>query len=289
MRRRARVRAVRLAPALLAFAVPLMAQGTPSDLAQERSRFASWLLSDPTSPTHAIARREIGSGLVLGPENGDIPLAKLPEHRVREENGRVILSGAEGNRALPRGRPTSFSEYTMQVDGTPGHGVLTVFGGDGRGKAEAVFYPYAPALAFEGTLAPPERATRQRVLGPDGVETDAVEAGTVTVPLRDTKVRLRVLRLRTPGTDESELTIFFRDGSNAAGTYPAGRFVELIPTAPGRYRLDFNRAHNPYCAYNTVYPCPAPWRGNTIPLPVHAGEMYQGGGAAAPEPDSEVS
>jgi uncharacterized protein (DUF1684 family) len=200
-----------------------------------------------------------------------------------------MLSGAEGERVLPRGRPIRLSEYTVQVDGTLGHGVLTVFGASGRGKAKPVFYPYDPALTFEGSLAPPEHATQLRVLGPDGVETDAIEAGTVSVPFGGTKVRLRVLRLRTPGTDESELTIFFRDRSNAAGTYPAGRFVDLIPTGPGRYRLDFNRAHNPYCAYNTVYPCPAPWRGNTIPVPVRAGEMYQGGGLAAPEADSEVS
>jgi uncharacterized protein (DUF1684 family) len=98
-----------------------------------------------------------------------------------------------------------------------------------------------------------------------------------------------VLRILTPGSDESELMIYFRDGSNAAGTYPAGRFVELIPAGAGRYRLDFNRARNPYCAYNTAYPCPAPWRGNTIPVPVRAGEKYLGGGLTAPAPDREAS
>jgi Protein of unknown function (DUF1684) len=278
----------RLVVTLLALAAPLSAQAIPIDLAQERARLASWLLNDPTSPTHALARREVGGGLVLGPASGDIPLGEVPEHRVSEANGRVVLSGPEGERVLPRGRPTRLSNYTVQVDGAPGRGVLTVFGASGRRKIKADFFPYDPALTFEGTLAPPEQATRQRVLGPDGIETDAVEAGTVRVPFGEKKVRLRVLRLRTPDTDESELTIFFRDGSNGAGTYPAGRFVDLVPTAPGRYRLDFNRAHNPYCAYSTVYPCPAPWRGNTIPVPVHAGERYLGGGLTAPPPDSEV-
>jgi uncharacterized protein (DUF1684 family) len=101
-------------------------------------------------------------------------------------------------------------------------------------------------------------------------------------------IRLRVLRIPSPGSDESELTIFFRDGSNAAGSYPAGRFVELIPIDSARYRLDFNRARNPFCAYNTVYPCPAPWRGNTIPVPIRAGERYLGGGLTTPPADSEV-
>jgi hypothetical protein len=43
----------------------------------------------------------------------------------------------------------------------------------------------------------------------------------------------------------------------------------------GRYRLDFNRARNPFCAYSSAYPCPAPWAGNTIPAPVMAGERYE--------------
>jgi hypothetical protein len=285
---RVTARAARLAAVLLPLTAPLSAQATPSDLARERSRFSWWLLYDETSPTHALARREIGGGLSIGPENADIPLPDVAEHRVSEGDGRVILSGPEGERVLPRGRPTTLSGYTLRADGTPGRGVLTVFDGPGRGKARADFYPYDPAVLFEGTLAPPERATRLRVLGLDGIETEAVEAGTVSVPFGGTKVRLRVLRMRTAGADESELTIFFRDASNAAGTYPAGRFLELIPTEPGRYRLDFNRARNPYCAYNTVYPCPAPWRGNSIPVPVHAGERYLGGGLTAPTPDREV-
>jgi hypothetical protein len=271
---------------LLCFPTPVVAQGIPSDLAEERARFAQWLLSDPFSPAHAVARREIGAGLRLGPPTADIPLAGVAEHRVAERNGRVTLSGPEGERVLPRARGASLAGFALQADGSPGRTVLTVFRrGSGRKPA---FYPYDPGMVFEGTLAPPERAVRRRVLGPDGVETDAVDAGTVSVPLGGDNIRLRVLRVLAPGTDESELAIFFRDGSNGAGTYPAGRFVELVPVAPGRYRLDFNRAHNPYCAYNTAYPCPAPWNGNTIPVAVHAGERYLGGGLAAPRPTSEA-
>jgi hypothetical protein len=283
---RSAVRAARLALGLLALGAPLAAQAVPTDLAEERARFSQWLMYDPLSPRAALARREIGSGLALGPESADIPLAGIAEHRVTEADGRVWLNGPDGERALPWGRPTKLSGFTLLADGAPGRGVLTVY--QFRGGRKAAFYPYDPTVVFEGTLAPPERAARQRVLGLEGVEADAAEAGTVSVPFGGTKVRLRVLRILTPGTEESELAIFFRDGSNAAGTYPAGRFVELIPTDPGRYRLDFNRARNPYCAYNPVYPCPAPWRGNTIPVPIKAGEMYLGGGLTAPAPDSEV-
>ena len=42
-----------------------------------------------------------------------------------------------------------------------------------------------------------------------------------------------------------------------------------------RWCLHFNRARNPFCAYSSAYPCPAPWNGNTIPIPVTAGEQYR--------------
>ena len=79
-----------------------------------------------------------------------------------------------------------------------------------------------------------------------------------------------------PNADESELEIFFRDGTNGRGSYPAGRFVSLVPAGDGQYRLDFNRARNPFCAYSSAYACPAPWRGNTIAADVSAGERYAG-------------
>ena len=56
----------------------------------------------------------------------------------------------------------------------------------------------------------------------------------------------------------------------------------------GQYRLDFNRARNPFCAYSSAYPCPAPWRGNVIPARIAAGERYSGGGLAAPAAGEEV-
>lgn len=91
-----------------------------------------------------------------------------------------------------------------------------------------------------------------------------------------------MLRIPTGTGEESELEIYFQDGTNGTSTYPAGRFVSLIPEGAGRYRLDFNRARNPFCAYSSAYPCPIPWRGNTISAPVEAGERYVGGGLSVP-------
>jgi uncharacterized protein len=159
--------------------------------------------------------------------------------------------------------------------------VLTVYGPK-RGSKGAEYYRYDARLVFTGPMSPPEQPGRVRVLTVDGVETEAAEAGTVSVPLGGRTARLRVRRIPTGVEDESELEIYFRDGTNGEGTYPAGRFVSLAPLGEGRYRLDFNRARNPFCAYSSAFPCPAPWRGNTIEARVEAGERYLGGGLSSP-------
>jgi hypothetical protein len=268
------------ATALALAAAPVPAQTTAADVAQERAAYVEWLASAANSPLAAVAQQPIGGGLRLGPADADIPLAGIGEQRVTERGGTVRLEGADGSRVLPRGRPSRVASYTLVAGGRPGRGVLTVFA-DGGARKPAEYYPYDPALAFEGTLAPPERPGTVRVLAVDGIESEAAEAGTVTIPLGGTRTRLRVRRIAT-SDEESELEIYFRDSTNARGTYPAGRFVSLVPLGDGRYRLDFNRARNPFCAYSTAYPCPAPWSGNAIAAPVQAGERYMGGGLAVP-------
>ena len=104
-------------------------------------------------------------------------------------------------------------------------------------------------------------------------EVEATEAGTVRVPLGGITTSLRVRRI--PGdADESDLEIYFRDATSGRGSYPAGRFVSLTPLPDGRYRLDLNRARNPFCAYSSVYACPVPWPGNSLPGEARAGERY---------------
>ena len=256
----------------------------PSALARERADYREWLAAAPTSPLAAIAQQPIGTGLRIGPADADVPLAGVPEQRVVQQNGAVRLEDGTGGRAMPRGVPVRMGRFTLVADGPPGRAALTVFGPDHARKLSSYYDP-DPSLVFVGPLSPPAQRGTARVLGIDGLEVDAAEAGSVIVPLGHPRARLRVLRLPTAGSEESELAIFFRDATNGAGTYPAGRFVSLVPDGNGRYRLDFNRARNPFCAYSSAYPCPAPWRGNTISAAVRAGERYDGGPpAAAPAP-----
>jgi uncharacterized protein (DUF1684 family) len=51
-----------------------------------------------------------------------------------------------------------------------------------------------------------------------------------------------------------------------------GRYVEVEPRGEDVFLVDFNRAYNPYCAYEERWACPLVPAENRIPVPVRAGE-----------------
>lgn len=263
---------------LLTLAAAPAAAQLPADLGRERQAYVAWLTTAALSPYAAVALQSIGAGLVLGPETGDIPLAGLVRTELREARGAVTLRAAGREVSVPRGRPVPLdSTRRLVVNGAPGRTVAIVYGPLRPAPAPA-WFDYDPALVLTVELEPPERRGRFRILGPDGLETEAAEAGFVAVRAGGSAGRLRAYRVGAEDDDEAELLIFFRDATNRHGSYPAGRFVELIPLGGRRYRLDFNRARNPFCAYSTVFPCPAPWPGNQLAAALAAGEKYAGGG-----------
>lgn len=74
----------------------------------------------------------------------------------------------------------------------------------------------------------------------------------------------------------TKLFVPFSDMTTGKETYPAGRYLDLFPTATGIYTIDFNRAYNPYCAYNNQYDCPFPPASNRLKVPIRAGEKSPG-------------
>lgn len=85
--------------------------------------------------------------------------------------------------------------------------------------------------------------------------------------------RLQVYRMDSAsGNGGAYLFIPFRDATSGQETYASGRYLDLTENTTGTYELDFNRAYNPYCAFNTTYSCPIPPSENTLPVPIRAGE-----------------
>lgn len=76
-----------------------------------------------------------------------------------------------------------------------------------------------------------------------------------------------------------DLFVPFADLTTGKETYPAGRYLDLQPTPTGLYNIDFNRAYNPYCAYNEKYECPYPPPSNRLKIEVLAGEKAPKGKA----------
>jgi hypothetical protein len=270
---------VALTSAFCAGRITLAAQAPPH-VTMERAGYLAWLKGASNSPLFAIAQRPLGTGLRLGPSDADIPLEGIAERRLIVDGPNVVLEGATDTLPVGHNRSFQLGSYTLYFSSSPSGTVVTVFGPP-SGKQPPGYYPYHPSLVFIGPMLPPEHPGKVRILGADGQEVDGTEAGSVLVPLGG-KTRLRVLRIPLGGGEESELEIFFRDSSNGDGSYPAGRFVSLIPAGEGKFRLDFNMARNPFCAYSSVYACPVPWRGNLIAAPIRAGERYTGGGLDVP-------
>lgn len=63
----------------------------------------------------------------------------------------------------------------------------------------------------------------------------------------------------------------FQDKTNGDSTYGGGRYVELRIPAGDTIIIDFNKAYNPYCAYNSRYSCPIPPKANRISLSIPVG------------------
>ena len=247
------------------------AQG--SSLTVERQAYAEWLTTAVTSPLAAVAMQRLSGVVTLGPDTADIPLVGFGPASVAERKGTVTLTGPDGkSRALPRGRPVALAPWTLQVLGGGSGPVLMVYGKP-EGEVPG-WYGIDPALVYTVPLEAPPARERRRVLTLDGIDVEAETAGHLSVPIGGVTARLLVLRMPVPGTEETELQVYFRDATNDRGTYPAGRFVEVTRTAAGTYKIDFNRARNPFCAYSSVYPCPVPWSGNSLAVPVAAGEKY---------------
>jgi hypothetical protein len=269
-------RTARLVAWTLLGTTPLPAQQIPAELAHERREYGEWLATAAVSPFAALVQRPISGGLTIGPPGADIPLENLAQHRLTVTGGLVILEQAGSTRPLLRGRPVAVGRYHLAVTGAGPRASVIVYDTRPNHLKPTTYYPYQPRLVVAVTLRPPARPATRRVLAPDGQEVEASEAGTVAVTVGGTTVTLTVRRIPDPDGEESELEVFFRDATNGSGTYPAGRFVRLEPLGGERYRLDFNRARNPFCAYNTVFACPAPWRGNAFAGAIAAGERYHG-------------
>lgn len=63
----------------------------------------------------------------------------------------------------------------------------------------------------------------------------------------------------------------FTDKTNGDSTYGGGRYIDLDIPENNTIIINFNKAYNPYCAYNDKYSCPIPPSTNHLNIEVSAG------------------
>lgn len=134
--------------------------------------------------------------------------------------------------------------------------------------------------AFRGlSYFPPDPALDLEVEVEEFPDKQHIEMQTTTGDIQE-YARYGKFKFNVNG-DAAELTIYesedgfflpFVDSLASRETYPAGRYLEPEPLGGNRFKVDFNLAYNPYCAYNEYWSCPLTPFENHIRVPIRAGE-----------------
>ena len=108
-------------------------------------------------------------------------------------------------------------------------------------KAQLKRTPNTPYFEMKTTT---NRVTRERVFG--------VLSFTINGQLLKLKVYQSEPNVDSD-TDSDYLFLPFLDATNGETTYGGGRYIDLSIPATDVLMIDFNKAYNPYCAYNEKY------------------------------------
>jgi len=130
------------------------------------------------------------------------------------------------------------------------------------------YYPRDDALRLVIPLDTTDAGSREEVEMSNGTARQMVRAGHFPFTVDGRPIRLTAFR----SEGERSLFVPFRDATGKSETYAAGRYVEAEPLDEDRWLLDFNRAYNPFCAYNDAWRCPLPPRENWLDVEIRAGE-----------------
>lgn len=101
-----------------------------------------------------------------------------------------------------------------------------------------------------------------------------VKYGELTFGLKGKSFKLNIyqnLGLLDEAGYEDYLFLPFLDETNGLESYGGGRYIDTRIPEGDTMLLDFNKAYNPYCAYNDKYSCPIVPRKNYLKTRIEAG------------------
>lgn len=111
-------------------------------------------------------------------------------------------------------------------------------------------------------------SSQTMILMTDSTQSEIQKAGSATFSIDGKSYTVSLF-------DEGEMFLFpFRDLTNAKETYGGGRFINIPKDKlnGNTIEIDFNNAHNFYCAYNENFICPIPPKENFINVEIRVGE-----------------
>lgn len=148
------------------------------------------------------------------------------------------------------------------------------------------WYPIDPHFCVFSTLHRYDHPDTVIVKGTKGEDRRELRYGYFEFVLPDTDGTPRPVKLNvykfTPYDGQryvlyrDNLSVWFTDRTTGKDTYGVGRYVDVgseVPDANHVYRIDFNKAYNPYCAYSTMYSCAVPRKEDHLDVAVRAGEV----------------
>jgi len=135
------------------------------------------------------------------------------------------------------------------------------------------YFPPDVNYVVKAKLKPIEKKQVRLLPTSTGEETRYLDHAWAIFAIDGTIHELLILEIMDMGPNRGKLFLAFADETSASETYGGGRYLDLkkVPAVIS-IELDFNKAYNPYCAYNDSYSCPLPPRENILRIAIRAGE-----------------
>lgn len=253
-------------------------------------------LRSPRSPLLLVGRYSLNEGTsTLGSDSASTIVlpAKAPQHvgTLIRHGGQITFQPAAGIVVSLNDQPISTS-VTLQINEPPKPTDRIGFGDfkfgirplsgqfdllliDSQSPFLKAFtgttwFPIDSAYRVAAQFNPASQSMTVPVPYTDGGEKMYTVSGDLTFQLSGQTFHLRALA--SPAG--KGLFIMFQDQTSGKETYAGGRFIEADAPQDGKTVLDFNKASNPYCAYDPYAVCPVPLRENRLTIPVSAGEKH---------------
>ncbi|MEI6097417.1 MAG: DUF1684 domain-containing protein [Alphaproteobacteria bacterium] len=227
-----------------------------------------WLnLTDRVEIDLSLANRPQSVGSVAGCDlrlsNGPAHLGNLLQgNRFETPDGMVNTFADHGNPMLQVGH------FLLEIHTVDGHPALRVRDLTLPRTCDLRYFPNDPAWViraiWQALDTPQPHSINQKGAAPTTVQ--------LTHRARFTHAGHDVTLLATHWKAGQPMFVI-RDQTSGKQTYAASRFLLGEDMTETTLTLDFNKAHNPPCAFTDFAICPLPPRQNILPFAITAGEL----------------